>query len=89
MCCFYTGSDVARQSRAGEPPDGEPRLSIAMYYYTATWDDSRVAHSTLFRPRPGSSDAAANRAHRKRLVQEILPPVIYRRISGPLGRLGL
>ncbi len=90
MCCFSTSSD----SYHGNPepvnhPDGNPRLSIAMYYYTATWDDSRVAHSTLFRPRPGSSDAAANRAHRKRLVQEILPPMIYRRISGPLGRLGL
>lgn len=89
MCCFSTSSE----SYHGNPepvnhPDGEPRLSIALYYYTPTWSEERVAHSTLFRPRPGTSDQAAHRQHRRRFIQEILPPILYRRLGGPLRRLG-
>lgn len=89
MCCFSTSSD----SYHGNPepvnhPNDDPRLSIALYYYTPTWSEERVAHSTLFRPRPGSSDQAAGRAHRKRMAQQFLPPVLYNKIKGPLGRIG-
>lgn len=90
MCCFSTSSD----SYHGNPepvnhPEGQPRLSIAMYYYTATWDETHVAHSTLFRPRPGSGDVSAARSHRRKLVQELLPPILHRRVAGPLRRIGL
>ena len=89
MCCFSTSSN----SYHGNPdpvnhPENDPRLSIALYYYTATWSEDRVAHSTLFRPRPGSEDKTAARAHRKRWARELLPPALYRRIQGPLNRLG-
>lgn len=89
MCCFSTSSD----SYHGNPepvnhPDDMPRLSIALYYYTATWSDDRVAHSTLFRPRPDSADKPAGREHRRRLVREMLPPMLYRRLQGPLRRIG-
>ncbi|MEL6208726.1 MAG: 2OG-Fe(II) oxygenase, partial [Pseudomonadota bacterium] len=91
MCCFSTSSN----SYHGNPepvnhPNDDPRLSIALYYYTATWSEDRVAHSTLFRPRPGSTDetAGAKRAHRKRMMQRMLPPVIYDRVKGPLHRIG-
>ncbi len=89
MCCFSTSSN----SYHGNPepvnhPDGDPRLSIALYYYTPTWDESRVAHSTLFRPRPGSGDVASNREHRRRIAQRVLPPILYDRIQGPLRRIG-
>lgn len=90
MCCFSTSSD----SYHGNPepvnhPDGTPRLSIAMYYYTATWDETHVAHSTLFRPRPGSTDVAAKQGHRRKFAQEVLPPILYRQLAGPLRRIGL
>lgn len=89
MCCFSTSTN----SYHGNPepvnhPNGDPRLSIALYYYTPTWSEDRVAHSTLFRPRPGTDDKATTRAHRRRWVQEFLPPVLYRRVRGPLSRLG-
>lgn len=89
MCCFSTSSD----SYHGNPepinhPDGQPRLSIALYYYTATWSEDRIAHSTLFRPRPGTEDTSAGREHRRRIVRELLPPMLYRKIKGPLYRLG-
>lgn len=89
MCCFSTSSS----SYHGNPepvnhPEGAPRLSIALYYYTPTWSEDRIAHSTLFRPRPGSGDRAANQAHRRRFAQDVLPPVLYRKLKGPLRRLG-
>ena len=44
MCCFNTGSKTWHGNP--EPvnhPNGEPRMSIALYYYTATWDSTRIA----------------------------------------------
>ena len=90
MCCFSTGSDTFH----GNPetvnhPDGEHRMSIALYYYTATWDDSRVSHTTLFKPRPGSGDQVDKLIARRAKVQDMIPPVIYRRIAGKLRKIGL
>ena len=89
MCCFSTSS----QSYHGNPepvnhPDGDPRLSVAIYYYTPTWNESRVPHTTLFRPRPGTSDRKARREHRRRVLREVMPPVLYRWLQGPLRLIG-
>jgi Rps23 Pro-64 3,4-dihydroxylase Tpa1-like proline 4-hydroxylase len=89
MVTFSTGSDTFHGNP--EPvnhPNGEPRLSIALYYYTATWDPSRKAHSTLFAPRPGSVDEVDRRTRRRAALQEALPPAIYRRVIHRLGRFG-
>ena len=60
-------------------PDGEPRMSIALYYYyTATWDETRKAHSTLFKPRPGTADERDGLEARHRVMKDVLPPVVYR-----------
>ncbi|MEM9099471.1 MAG: 2OG-Fe(II) oxygenase [Pseudomonadota bacterium] len=90
MVCFSTSSD----SWHGNPekvnhPDGEHRMSIALYYYTATWDASRRSHSTLFKPRPGTIDTRNRQAERHRVISDILPPVLYRRLAGPLRRVGI
>ena len=89
MVCFSTASDTFH----GNPetvnhPEGVPRHSIALYYYTATWDDTRKAHTTLFKPRPGSEDEADRVIARRQLVQDVLPPALYRRIGGKLRRFG-
>ena len=89
MVCFSTASDTFHGNP--EPvnhPDGLPRQSIALYYYTATWDASRKSHSTLFKPRPGSQDVSEARAKRHALLQETLPPVIFRPLMRRLTRLG-
>ncbi len=90
MCCFSTGSDTFH----GNPetvanPNGDPRLSIALYYYTATWDETRKSHTTLFKPRPGTADQADKRIARRAKIQDVVPPFIYRRISGKLHKIGL
>lgn len=89
MVCFSTGSDTFHGNP--EPvnhPEGEARQSIALYYYTATWDASRKGHGTLFKPRPGTVDQADRLEARRAVMQDILPPIVYRRLAGPLRRIG-
>ena len=90
MVCFSTGSDTFHGNP--EPvnhPDGEARQSIALYYYTPTWDATRKEHTTLFKPRPGSTDKKDRLVARQAFMQDIIPPVLYRRLAGPLRKIGL
>ncbi|MEO1102796.1 MAG: 2OG-Fe(II) oxygenase [Pseudomonadota bacterium] len=82
MVCFSTSSD----SFHGNPepvnhPDGQPRRSIALYYYTATWGPHRKSHGTLFKPRPGTGDRVDRSGARHAVAENLLPPIIYRRIA--------
>ena len=89
MVCFSTASDTFHGNP--EPvnhPDGIARQSIALYYYTATWDSSRKSHSTLFKPRPGSHDQSEARAKRHAVLQETLPPYIFRKVIRRLEKIG-
>ena len=75
MVCFNTGTTTMHGNP--EPvnhPDGEPRMSIALYYYTATWDETRKAHSTIFKPRPGTVDKPDRVEARHRVMKDVLPP---------------
>lgn len=90
MCCFSTSST----SMHGNPepvnhPDQMPRLSIALYYYTATWTESHVAHSTLFRPRPGTTDQATSMQDRRRVVRKYTPPVLHPFADRIMKKLGM
>ena len=89
MVCFNTGSTTWH----GNPtpvnhPEGKPRMSLALYYYTATWDGTKRSHTTLFKPRPGSIDKADRETRRNELLQDMVPPIMYQRLIGPLRRLG-
>jgi len=90
MCCFNTGSSTWHGNP--EPvnhPGKEPRMSIALYYYTATWDETREAHTTLFKPRPGTIDQKDRLEARHRMMQNLLPPVIYRKLGHRLRKMGI
>lgn len=89
MCCFNTTST----SWHGNPetvnhPDNEPRLSIALYYYTATWDSTRKSHTTLFKPRPGTADQPDKVIARREWLQDVLPPFIHRKVGHRMQRFG-
>lgn len=89
MCIFSTSS----HSWHGNPepvnhPDGQPRMSIALYYYTATWDSTRKSHTTLFKPRPGTVDQRDRQVARQELLKDLLPPVIHRKVAWRLEKLG-
>lgn len=87
MCCFSTGDNTMHGNP--EPvnhPNGDPRLSIALYYYTATWEDGRVSQSTVFKQRPGTNDAASHEAT-LRVVREFVPPIVYRKSVNLIRKL--
>lgn len=89
MVTFSTGSDTFHGNpQPVQHPQGKARQSIALYYYTATWDPSRKSHTTLFKPRPGTHDESDNRVRREALLADLMPPVVFRRVIGPLRRLG-
>lgn len=82
MVCFSTASDTFHGNP--EPvnhPEGDPRLSIALYYYTATWDATRKSHTTLFKPRPGTEDKVDWRVATQAIIEDFMPPVLKRSIS--------
>lgn len=82
MVIFNTGSDTYHGNP--EPvahPESAARYSIALYYYTATWDDARLSHTTAFKPRPGSGDARRDFKELSfHLAKEITPPLIFRNL---------
>lgn len=89
MCCFSTSSE----SWHGNPvpvnhPDGKPRMSLALYYYTATWDDTRKSHTTLFKPRPGTADAEDKVIARREWLRDVLPPFVHRKVAYKMRRFG-
>lgn len=89
MCCFSTGDDTMHGNP--EPvnhPEGQPRLSIALYYYTATWEEGRIGQSTVFKRRPGKNDARSEEAV-MRVVRDVLPPVVFRNMMRVRHKIGI
>jgi hypothetical protein len=68
-------------------PHGTPRRSIALYYYTATWDGTRRSHTTQFRVRPASGDEPDFQVRKQELLADWLPPVVNRTLGGWVHRL--
>lgn len=68
-------------------PNGRPRRSIALYYYTATWDETRKAKTTVFRARPGSEDRVDWRVKSQHILSDVVPPVLYRSAAKITRRL--
>ena len=62
-------------------PKGEPRRSIALYYYTATWDESKRQHTTQFRPRPQSADQADYKVRLSETIRDLTPPILLRQLK--------
>ena len=74
---------TTNESNHGNPnpiahPNRQTRKSIALYYYTATWDDLRASKTTQFRARPGTEDRTDWKVRTEEALQEFLPPVLAR-----------
>lgn len=70
-------------------PDKTPRRSIALYYYTSTWDGTKRDHSTQFRARGHSTDKVDWQVKTAELADDLFPPIVvrnYRRVKGRLIR---
>jgi Rps23 Pro-64 3,4-dihydroxylase Tpa1-like proline 4-hydroxylase len=62
-------------------PARASRRSIALYYYTATWDGTRRAHTTQFKVRPNSADVSDAGVRRQELLADITPPILIRALT--------
>ncbi len=67
-------------------PNGKPRRSIALYYYTATWDGTAREFTTQFKTRPQTADKVDWGVKRHELVNEFFPPIVARGIHRILRR---
>ncbi len=86
---FSTASDTMHGNP--EPvnhPEGLSRRSLALYYYTATWDETRQKHSTIFKGRPGTEDASGLPDKINRVIDDVLPPILNRQLKKVRHRLG-
>ena len=61
-------------------PQRVNRRSIALYYYTSTWDDAKRDHTTQFKVRPGSTDKKDWKVTARETVADLLPPLLYRQL---------
>jgi hypothetical protein len=59
-------------------PERQPRRAIALFYYTATWDNTRRSHTTQFKVRPDSSDKFDLSVRFNEVVEEVMPPLALR-----------
>lgn len=57
-----------------------PRRSIALYYYTATWDGTRRAHTTQFKVRRNSGDVSDLRVRLGEFAADVTPPILMRQV---------
>jgi len=64
-----------------------PRRSIALYYYTATWNDIRRARNTHFQARPNSSDVYDLRVRVDEIARNVMPPIALRAVRGLWRRI--
>jgi hypothetical protein len=59
-------------------PQGIARRSIALYYYTATWDGTQREHTTQFKARPGTNDKVDWTIKKEELINDLFPPIVIR-----------
>lgn len=79
-CVIFNTTDL---SNHGNPqpvrhPEAVPRRSIALYYYTATWDSTKRTQTTQFRVRPESEDEPDREVRVRELLADWIPPALYR-----------
>ena len=70
-------------------PNKTPRRSIALYYYTATWDGTKREHTTQFRARAATPDKVDWQVKIEELADDLMPPILvrnYRRVKRRLSR---
>lgn len=59
-------------------PEGASRKSLALYYYTSTWDRSARSFTTQFKPRPNTGDTTDWTVKRHEIMDDFLPPILSR-----------
>jgi len=61
-------------------PDGQSRKSVALYYYTSTWDSLKRSRTTQFKTRPDSADRIDWTIISREWKEDFIPPVVLRNL---------
>ncbi|MEE2690572.1 MAG: 2OG-Fe(II) oxygenase [Pseudomonadota bacterium] len=88
--CVVFSTDATSYHGHPDPvahPGGVPRRSIALYYYTATWDGEKRSFTTQFKKRPQSKDAIDLEVKSRELMSDLLPPILFRNLRKVANRL--
>lgn len=88
-CVIFT---TTQESMHGNPnpiahPERKPRRSIALYYYTSTWDDEKKSKSTQFHARPGTEDRTDWKVKSREFVRDYVPPAFQKNATRLVNRL--
>lgn len=75
-----TATSFHGQPDAISHPQGKSRRSIALYYYTATWDDTKRDRTTQFKSRPNSMDKIDFNVKIWEGIAEFVPPILFRKL---------
>lgn len=73
-----TGESFHGNPQAVNHPEGRPRRSIALYYYTSTWKGQKRKKNTSFQVRPGTTDRPDRKWQAIELARDWMPPVLFR-----------
>lgn len=68
-------------------PQNKPRRSIALYYYTATWDGTQRSFTTQFKRRRDTADKSDWRIGAFELLEDLTPPILARPVRRVAKRL--
>jgi len=88
--CVVFSTDATSYHGHPDPvahPRSTPRRSIALYYYTATWDGEKRSLTTQFKKRPQSRDAVDLEVKSRELMSDLLPPILFRNLRRLTNRL--
>lgn len=88
-CVMFTttGKSMHGHPQPVNHPNGESRRSIALYYYTPTWDEAKASKTTQFYARPGTHDETDWRVKSNEILGDFLPPILNRQIARVRRRL--
>ena len=76
-----TSGSMHGHPRPVNHPSGASRKSIALYYYTSTWDSLKRSHTTQFQVRPGTEDRTDWMIKLREWKEDFIPPVVIRNMG--------
>lgn len=79
--------DLREQPRQPTARQPSRQHAAALYYYTATWNNTKRKHTTQFKVRPGNTnDAPDLKSKGQDVLGDVMPPVLYRKLANLSAR---
>lgn len=76
-----TSNSMHGNPQTVQHPLGISRKSIALYYYTSTWDRTKRSHTTQFQVRHGTADKVDWSVKMREWREDFFPPILARALN--------